>query len=64
MCDRLADGQIGHAGFDDSDTIVEVDFADALEFAKTEQNAVLEWQARRQTATCRTPRGTTFDAVS
>ena len=38
--DRLADGEIGHARFGHDHAVVEIDLADALEFAKPEQHAI------------------------
>ena len=44
MRHRLADGEVGHAGFGHHDAVVEIDLADALEFAEAEQHAVGKWQ--------------------
>ena len=44
MRDRLADGEIGDAGLGHHHAVVEIDLADALEFAEAQQHAVGERQ--------------------
>ena len=49
MFDRLRNREIGDAGLDHGDAIVEIDLADAVEFGHAEQHAVAERQgAARQ----------------
>ena len=44
VLDRLADREIGDAGLDDGNTVVKIDFADAVELGHAEEHAVAERQ--------------------
>ena len=44
MLDRPGDREIGDAGLDDREAVVEIDLLDAVEFHHREENAVLERQ--------------------
>ena len=74
MGHRLADRKVGDAGLGDNDAIVEIDLADALEFAESQQHAVGERQraagqrgagaARHHLDALRMAIGRTFDTCS
>ncbi|MEH2587358.1 hypothetical protein V1273_001197 [Bradyrhizobium sp. AZCC 1721] len=45
MRHRLADGEVGDAGFGDHHAVIEINLADAFELAQAQQHAVHERQS-------------------